>query len=78
MVLDSQSDWLIQEVHDAVIQRWTSMIIAHRLGLIKATKRIFVFDAIELMEEGSHEELLQKGALLVKQQLMTAMTMLDN
>ena len=39
----------------------TFIIIAHRLSTVKDTDRIIVIDKGDILEEGSHEELLSKG-----------------
>ena len=70
--LDSQSERKVQDALDAVMKGRTSIIIAHRLGTIRAAKTIFVFDAGSLVEMGSHEELIERGEVyysLVRRQM---------
>ncbi|KAK8854082.1 hypothetical protein M9Y10_016632 [Tritrichomonas musculus] len=70
--LDAESESVVQAALDKVMQGRTSIIIAHRLGTIRAATQIFVFDQGCIVERGTHEELLAtKGAYfnLVQRQL---------
>jgi ABC-type multidrug transport system fused ATPase/permease subunit len=70
--LDAASEKEVQVALDEVMQGRTSLIIAHRLGTIRAARMIHVFDAGELVEEGTHEDLLARQghyARLVSRQL---------
>lgn len=60
--IDSYSEKLIQEATDKITQHQTSIIIAHRLTTIKKADKIIVMDKGEIVEQGSHLELLaQQG-----------------
>jgi ATP-binding cassette subfamily B protein len=61
--LDSQSEALIQEALGRVQKGRTSIVIAHRLSTILAADRILVVDRGEIVESGTHEELLKLGGL---------------
>jgi ATP-binding cassette subfamily B protein len=61
--LDAQSEALIQEALERVMEGRTSLVIAHRLSTILSANRIFVLDQGQLVESGSHEELLAQGGL---------------
>lgn len=61
--LDSQSEALIQEALSRVQQGRTSIVIAHRLSTILAADRILVLDRGEIVESGTHVELLEAGGL---------------
>ncbi|PHJ61547.1 long-chain fatty acid--CoA ligase [Nostoc linckia z18] len=61
--LDVGTEALIQEALDQLLFRRTAIIIAHRLSTIRNVDRIFVLKRGELIEEGSHEQLLQQGGL---------------
>jgi ATP-binding cassette subfamily B protein len=61
--LDSLSEALIQEALQRVMQGRTSLVIAHRLATILAADRILVLDEGQLVEEGTHAELLDQGGL---------------
>jgi ATP-binding cassette subfamily B protein len=58
--IDSLSEQLIQQATERVIQGRTSIIIAHRLSTILGCDRIAVLDKGQLIEVGSHEELLTR------------------
>ncbi len=57
--LDSESERLVQDALDKLLEGRTSLIIAHRLSTIRKADKILVIDQGRVAEEGSHEELLQ-------------------
>ena len=59
--IDSYSEKLIQEATDKITKHQTSIIIAHRLTTVKKADRIIVMDKGEIVEQGSHLELLNKN-----------------
>jgi ATP-binding cassette subfamily B protein len=61
--LDSLSEALIQEALQRVMQGRTSLVIAHRLSTILAADKILVLDKGQLVEKGTHQELLAQGGL---------------
>lgn len=61
--LDSLSEALIQEALQRVMAGRTSFVIAHRLSTILAADKILVLQNGRLVEQGTHQELLQKGGL---------------
>jgi ATP-binding cassette subfamily B protein len=61
--LDSEAEMLIQEALKTVMAGRTSIVIAHRLSTILAADMILVFDRGQIMERGTHRELLIKGGL---------------
>lgn len=58
--IDTESEMLIQSATAALTKGRTSIIIAHRLATIQAANKILVIDHGEIVEEGSHQELIQK------------------
>jgi ATP-binding cassette subfamily B protein len=69
--LDAELEAMVQEALDRLLTDRTAFIIAHRLSTIVGADRIVVFRQGNIVEEGSHQELLQqKGyyALLVEKQ----------
>ncbi|MAT90763.1 MAG: antibiotic ABC transporter ATP-binding protein [Flavobacteriaceae bacterium] len=58
--VDSYSEELIQNATDKITQGRTSIVIAHRLATIKKADKILVMDAGQIVEMGTHKELLKK------------------
>lgn len=58
--VDAYSEQLIQDATDIITKGRTSIVIAHRLATIKKADKIIVMDAGEIVEIGSHSQLLQK------------------
>lgn len=56
--LDSESEHLVQEALNTLMQNRTTIIIAHRLATIKDVDRIFVINDGKIAESGSHEDLI--------------------
>ncbi len=61
--LDTRSEALIQEALERLMKRRTSLVIAHRLSTVKAADFIVVIDRGRLVEQGTHQELLEIGGL---------------
>ncbi len=59
--LDSESEALIQGALEQLMQGRTSVVIAHRLSTVASLDWIVVLEDGEIVEQGSHEELLKKG-----------------
>jgi len=59
--IDSKTEMLIQKATDVLTKNRTSLIIAHRLATIKKADRIIVMDKGEIVEQGTHQELLNKN-----------------
>ena len=58
--LDSISEKEVLGTVEKLAEKCTTIIVAHKLSSIKNCDRIFVFDKGEIVENGSHEELLLK------------------
>ena len=61
--LDSQAEALIQQALEVAMQGRTSLVIAHRLSTILAADQILVLDGGQIVERGTHAELLAAGGL---------------
>lgn len=61
--LDVGTEALIQDALDHLLEKRTAIIIAHRLSTIRNVDRILVLKRGQLIESGSHEELLQENGL---------------
>lgn len=72
--LDADSEKKVQLALDKVMQDRTAVVVAHRLSTIRNAHIIYVFDAGEIVERGTHEQLVQneggKYFNLVRRQLM--------
>ncbi|RME27534.1 MAG: ATP-binding cassette domain-containing protein [Deltaproteobacteria bacterium] len=61
--LDAESEHLVQEALERLMEGRTTVVIAHRLSTVKAADRILVFDGGRICEAGTHQELLARGGL---------------
>lgn len=71
--LDAESEHLVQEAIDKAVVGRTVLIVAHRLSTIKRARQIVVVDDHQIIDSGTHDELLQrctKYQELIKRQSM--------
>jgi ABC-type multidrug transport system fused ATPase/permease subunit len=61
--LDTESERLVQDALDKMAASRTTLVIAHRLSTIRNADRILVIDEGRIVEEGKHQELLDRGGL---------------
>jgi len=61
--LDSESESLIQDAMEKLFTGKTSLVIAHRLSTILKANKIIVLDKGKVVEEGTHNELLQRSGI---------------
>ena len=74
--LDADSEALVQDALERLMQDRTTIVVAHRLSTVRAADRIVVLAAGSIVEEGTHDELVAAGGLyteLSARQLFTAM-----
>lgn len=64
--LDTESERLVQQALENMMQNRTSVVIAHRLSTIQKADTIVVMQKGEIVEQGTHDELLSKGGMYSK------------
>ncbi|KAF9662310.1 hypothetical protein SADUNF_Sadunf18G0039700 [Salix dunnii] len=70
--LDAESEYLVQDAMDSIMKGRTVLVIAHRLSTVQSADTVAVVSDGQIVERGSHEELLSKDGVysaLVKRQL---------
>ena len=60
--LDTESEGLVQEALERLMENRTTLVVAHRLSTVRRADRIVVLVRGEIVESGTHEELLARGA----------------
>jgi len=61
--LDAESERLVQDALDRLMEHRTTIVIAHRLATVRAADRIVVMDSGRIVEEGTHATLNKRGGL---------------
>ncbi len=61
--LDTETEARLHEAMHEFLQQRTTLIIAHRLSAVKQADRVLVFDAGKIIDEGHHEELIDRDGL---------------
>ena len=65
--LDNENEAAVQVALEAALRGRTALVIAHRLSTVRHADRIVVLDAGYLVEEGTHEELMERKGLYAAQ-----------
>lgn len=61
--VDTETEHLIQNALTTLLENRTAFVIAQRLSTIKRANKIVILDNGEIVEQGTHEELLEKGGI---------------
>ena len=64
--LDAESEKLVQNALDGLMQDRTTIVIAHRLATVLKADRILVMDDGRVVEEGNHQSLVAKGGIYAR------------
>jgi ATP-binding cassette subfamily B protein len=64
--LDAESERLVQDALERLMQGRTTMVIAHRLATVRKADRIIVMDQGRIVEEGTHGDLSKAGGLYAR------------
>lgn len=73
--LDSESEKIVQEALEKLMKGRTTIVIAHRLSTIRNANKIIVFQGGNIIEQGNHQQLMEKDgqyARLINLQSMTS------
>lgn len=64
--LDNESEYIVKESMERLSKGRTTLVIAHRLSTIQNAERIIVLDKGEIVEEGSHQDLIHQNGAYAK------------
>lgn len=61
--LDAETEYRLHKAMQSFLQNKTTLIIAHRLSAVKQADRVYVFDNGKIIDEGHHDELINRDGL---------------
>ncbi|HXW64429.1 MAG TPA: ABC transporter transmembrane domain-containing protein [Burkholderiaceae bacterium] len=64
--LDAESERAVQEALEVAMRGRTTIVIAHRLATVQRADRIFVLDRGQIVEQGRHADLIERGGLYAR------------
>ncbi len=64
--LDAESEMLVQKALDGLMADRTTLVVAHRLATVLKADRILVLDHGHIVEEGTHQSLVEKGGIYAR------------
>jgi ATP-binding cassette subfamily B protein len=64
--LDAESERAVQQALDRIMHKTTTLVIAHRLATVQKADRIVVLEAGQVVDVGSHAELVRRGGLYAR------------
>ena len=64
--LDAESERLVQAAVDKLAEGRTTLVVAHRLATVKRADRIVVFEAGQIVAQGTHDALVAEGGLYAR------------
>ena len=73
--LDAESEHVVQEALDRLLEGRTTLVIAHRLSTVQGADRVVVLDGGRVVQEGTHAALVAEAGLyrrLVERQFVAA------